>query len=66
VTPLVAVIVGAIALDEKLPPQTYFGGALILGSVCLTAFRERAKSSYKHQKQQPGNGAPLSAPESVL
>lgn len=39
VTPLVAVFVGAIALDEKLLPQTYLGGALILGSVCLTALR---------------------------
>jgi len=66
VTPLVAVIVGAIALDEKLLPQTYFGGALILGSVCLTAFRRQAKSSYKRHNQQPGNGASLSAPESVL
>ncbi|MBA2502221.1 MAG: EamA family transporter [Pyrinomonadaceae bacterium] len=43
VTPLVAVFVGAIALDEKFLPQTYFGGALILASVCLTAFRKRPK-----------------------
>jgi len=48
VTPLVAVIVGAIALDEKLLPQTIVGGALILGSVCLIAFRRQKKSAAKN------------------
>ncbi len=41
VTPLVAVFVGALALGERLPPQTYFGGALILGSIGLVALRGR-------------------------
>jgi drug/metabolite transporter (DMT)-like permease len=43
VTPLVAVIIGAIALGEKLMPQTYLGGALILGSICLIALRRQPK-----------------------
>jgi drug/metabolite transporter (DMT)-like permease len=41
VTPLVAVVVGAVALGERLRPQTYVGGGLILGSVGLIAFRRR-------------------------
>ena len=52
VTPLVAVIVGALALDEKLLLQTYFGGMLILGSVCLTVFRRRPKTSVKNIERQ--------------
>jgi drug/metabolite transporter (DMT)-like permease len=43
VTPLVAVVVGALALGERLRPQTYAGGALILASVSLIAFRRRRK-----------------------
>ncbi len=41
VTPLVAVLVGAVALGERLLPQTYFGGALILASIGLIALRGR-------------------------
>jgi drug/metabolite transporter (DMT)-like permease len=40
VTPLIAVVVGAIFLGEKLPPQTVFGGALILASIGLIAFKK--------------------------
>ncbi len=43
VTPLVAVIVGALALDEKLLPQTFIGGALILGSISAVAFTKQTK-----------------------
>lgn len=43
VTPLLAVIVGAIFLGEKLPPQTGFGGVLILASIGLIVFRKRRK-----------------------
>lgn len=39
VTPLLAVVLGAIFLGESLPPQTYFGGALILGSIGLRVLR---------------------------
>ena len=42
VTPLIAVIIGAIFLNEKLPPQTFFGGILILASIGLIVFRRKA------------------------
>lgn len=41
VTPLLAVMIGAIVLGEKLPPQTYFGGLLIIASIGLIVFRGR-------------------------
>jgi drug/metabolite transporter (DMT)-like permease len=44
VTPLIAVIIGAIFLDEKLPPQTFFGGILILASIGLIIFRKQKKA----------------------
>lgn len=40
VTPLLAVVIGAVTLDEKLPPQTFLGGALIIGSIALIVFRK--------------------------
>ena len=45
VTPLIAVIIGAIVLGEKLPPQTGFGGALIIAGVGLIVFRKRRKTT---------------------
>ncbi|MDQ6785877.1 MAG: EamA family transporter [Acidobacteriota bacterium] len=44
VTPLVAVLVGATFLGEKLPPQTIFGGILILSGIGLIVFRKKIKS----------------------
>jgi len=41
VTPLLAVMIGAIVLGEKLPTQTYFGGALIMGSIGLIVLRRK-------------------------
>ncbi len=41
VTPLIAVIIGAVFLDEMLPPKTIFGGSLILASIGLIVFRRR-------------------------
>jgi drug/metabolite transporter (DMT)-like permease len=41
VTPLIAVIVGAITLGEKIPLQTFLGGLLILSSIGLIAFKRR-------------------------
>lgn len=38
VTPLIAVVVGNVFLGERLPPQTFFGGALILASIGLIVF----------------------------
>jgi drug/metabolite transporter (DMT)-like permease len=50
VTPLIAVVIGAIILGETLPPQTFVGGLLIMASIGLIVFgrnrlRERAGSS---------------------
>ena len=45
VTPLVAVVVGALALGERLRPQTFVGGVLILASVSLIAFRRRREEA---------------------
>jgi drug/metabolite transporter (DMT)-like permease len=44
VTPLIAVIVGAVALGETMPPQTGFGGLLILASIGLILLRKRSVS----------------------
>ena len=41
VTPLIAVIIGAIVLGETLPPQTGIGGLLIIASIGLIVFRKR-------------------------
>lgn len=43
VTPLIAVIIGAIFLGETLPPQTVFGGILILISIGLIIYRKKRK-----------------------
>ncbi|MEZ5426182.1 MAG: EamA family transporter [Pyrinomonadaceae bacterium] len=45
VTPLIAVLIGGIFLGERLPPQTFFGGALILASIGLIVFRRRLKKA---------------------
>lgn len=47
VTPLIAVIVGAIFLDEKLPPLTGLGGILILASIGMIIFRKKIKAENK-------------------
>lgn len=44
VTPLIAVVIGAIFLGEKLPPQTFLGGVLILAGIGLIVFRRKAKT----------------------
>ena len=41
VTPLIAVIIGAVVLGETLPPQTLFGGLLILLSIGLIVVRRK-------------------------
>jgi drug/metabolite transporter (DMT)-like permease len=50
VTPLIAVVIGAVFAGETLPAQTGFGGALIIGSVALIAFRR--------QKPTPSEDSP--------
>lgn len=41
VTPLLAVVIGAVVLGETLPPQTFVGGLLIIGSIGLIVFRRK-------------------------
>jgi drug/metabolite transporter (DMT)-like permease len=43
VTPLIAVVIGWIFLGEKLPPQTFAGGLLILASIGLIVVRRKRK-----------------------
>ncbi|MDI1241742.1 MAG: DMT family transporter, partial [bacterium] len=43
VTPLLAVILGAVFLGESLPPQTFAGGLLIIGSIGLIVFRRKVE-----------------------
>jgi O-acetylserine/cysteine efflux transporter len=43
VTPLLAVIIGAVTIGESLPPQTYLGGIMIIGSIALIVFRRRSR-----------------------
>lgn len=44
VTPLIAVIIGALVLKEKLPSQTFMGGALILASVGIVIWRSKRRN----------------------
>lgn len=41
VTPLIAVVIGNVTLGETLPPQTVFGGLLILISIGLIVLRQK-------------------------
>src|SRR5262249_24113753 len=41
VTPLIAVVIGAVTIGERLPPQTFVGGIMIIGSIGLIVFRRR-------------------------
>lgn len=43
VTPLIAVVIGWVFLGEKLPPQTFAGGLLILASIGLIVFRKKRR-----------------------
>jgi len=45
VTPLIAVVIGAIVLGETLPPQTGVGGILIIASIGLIVFRKKASNA---------------------
>jgi len=41
VTPLLAVVIGAVTIGETMPPQTLAGGLLILASIGMIVFRRR-------------------------
>jgi drug/metabolite transporter (DMT)-like permease len=47
VTPLIAVVIGALTIGETLPPQTGLGGLLIIGSIGLIVFRRRGPAPAK-------------------
>jgi drug/metabolite transporter (DMT)-like permease len=49
VTPLIAVIVGAVTVGERLPPQTAIGGLLIIASIGLIVFRRRGRPGPDNQ-----------------
>ena len=51
-TPLIAVLIGAIFLGERLPPQSLIGGLLIISSVALIAIRRR-----RTEQQHPNTDA---------
>ena len=55
VTPLIAVLFGAIFLDEKLPPQTALGGVLILAGIGLIVFRRKIKPPVANTETQTAN-----------
>jgi len=53
VTPLIAVVIGAVTIGERLPPQTGAGGFLIIASIGLIAFR-RTKITQELNADQHG------------
>jgi len=57
VTPLIAVIVGAIVLGETLPPQTGLGGLLIIASIGLIVFRKRRIEPPRHSDAEEMHAA---------
>lgn len=57
VTPLIAVVIGAIFLGERLPAQTFAGGILIMASIGLIVFRK--KKSRDLPTESDGEGVKL-------
>jgi len=53
VTPLLAVLIGAVTVGERLPPQTLLGGMMIIASIGLIVFRRRANQRLIAEKQVP-------------
>jgi len=45
VTPLIAVVIGAVTIGERLPPQTFLGGIMIIASIGLIVFRRRRRAA---------------------
>ncbi|MEO7539018.1 MAG: EamA family transporter [Pyrinomonadaceae bacterium] len=48
VTPLIAVVIGAVALGETLPAQTFLGGLLIISSIGLIVLRRKGVEPQQH------------------
>ena len=45
VTPLIAVVIGAVTIGERLPAQTFVGGLMIIGSIGLIVIRRRSRAT---------------------
>jgi drug/metabolite transporter (DMT)-like permease len=59
VNPLVAVVLGALILDERPGPATLAGAALIVGAVAVTASREgRSQAPVREPTSRPASAAP--------
>ena len=59
VNPLVAVVLGALILDERPGPATLVGAALIVGAVAVTASREgRQEAPVRAPTSRPASAAP--------
>jgi len=59
VNPLVAVVLGALILDERPGPATLVGAGLIVGAVAVTVSREgRAEASAREPTSRPVSAAP--------
>jgi drug/metabolite transporter (DMT)-like permease len=52
VTPLLAVLIGAIVLGETLPQQTGIGGLLIIGSIGLIVYRQQPRKEFAESSQR--------------
>lgn len=50
VTPLLAVVIGAVVLGETLPPQTYFGGLLIIASIGLIVVKRSEQRTVNNEQ----------------
>lgn len=61
VTPLIAVIIGWIFLDERLPLQTLFGGILILASIGLIVFGKKFNRHTESTETESEKSAALTA-----
>jgi drug/metabolite transporter (DMT)-like permease len=42
VTPLLAVVIGAVSIGETLPTQTFVGGMLIIASIGLIVIKKKS------------------------
>ncbi|MBU1299076.1 MAG: DMT family transporter [Bacteroidetes bacterium] len=51
VTPILAIILGAIILNEKLDVQIFYGGAFVLTGILLANGKDLLKSIFKPQKE---------------
>ena len=57
VNPLVAVVLGALILDERPGPETLAGAALIVGAVMVTASREGRETPVAEPTSRPASAA---------